>query len=413
MNDPATLTSAVSPSVDEGPVAEPFGHPTDTFDVEPPYTPDAAAIEAVEKYDDRFIDREISWVRFNQRVLELAEDPGLPLLERARFLAIFASNLDEFFMVRVAGLKRRIAAGVAVRAASGMMPREHDGTPVGREIRLIVVAGAMRQLFGHITVDGLQPQRARHAVDHVLAIGGNTHVAQHAHGELVRVDLLWKPQGIVERLFDPGGEGDRRAPPGGRIHPPDLSLTPDDQRAAVGHPRVLRVDAMDRPCLLEVLVQVGKQLAIAPALEIAQEQGAAQPDAPHVSERLPVGRHLRRDRAALHAHGATLAAGAFADAHGLLSVNQSAGAGNAQANLFAVSRGGMVSGLDDAVLADVAGAASASADAAAASSSPLREASIAEGAFHGGQGVLQLNQTAGADNASANAIVLRLPGGLP
>lgn len=124
MSDPATLTSAVSPSVEEGPVADPLGHPTDTFDVEPPYLPDAEAIAGVEKFDDRFIDREISWVRFNQRVLELAEDPDLPLLERARFLAIFASNLDEFFMVRVAGLKRRIAAGVAVRAASGMMPRE-------------------------------------------------------------------------------------------------------------------------------------------------------------------------------------------------------------------------------------------------------------------------------------------------
>ncbi|MGY4645392.1 RNA degradosome polyphosphate kinase [Cellulomonas sp. URHB0016] len=74
--------------------------------------------------DDRFLDRELSWLAFNQRVLELAEDPELPLLERVRFLAIFASNLDEFFMVRVAGLKRRIATGIAVTAASGLSPRQ-------------------------------------------------------------------------------------------------------------------------------------------------------------------------------------------------------------------------------------------------------------------------------------------------
>ncbi len=74
--------------------------------------------------DDRFSDRELSWLAFNTRVLELAEDHDLPMLERARFYAIFASNLDEFFMVRVAGLRRRMAAGVAVRAASGMLPRE-------------------------------------------------------------------------------------------------------------------------------------------------------------------------------------------------------------------------------------------------------------------------------------------------
>jgi polyphosphate kinase len=90
------------------------------YDVEPPY--DIA--EAGDLPPDRFSDRELSWLAFNQRVLELAEDERVPLLERAKFLAIFASNLDEFYMVRIAGLKRRIAAGVAVRAASGLMPRE-------------------------------------------------------------------------------------------------------------------------------------------------------------------------------------------------------------------------------------------------------------------------------------------------
>jgi polyphosphate kinase len=94
------------------------------FDVEPPYSPDDGALAAVTAYDDRFLDRELSWLAYSRRVLGQAEDPGLPLLERVRFAAIFSSNLDEFFMVRVAGLKRRIAADVAVRAASGLMPRD-------------------------------------------------------------------------------------------------------------------------------------------------------------------------------------------------------------------------------------------------------------------------------------------------
>ncbi|MFJ3491430.1 RNA degradosome polyphosphate kinase [Leifsonia aquatica] len=74
--------------------------------------------------DDRYLDREISWLAFNQRVLELAEDPLVPVLERANFLAIFASNLDEFFMVRVAGLKRRIATGLAVPTNVGRAPQD-------------------------------------------------------------------------------------------------------------------------------------------------------------------------------------------------------------------------------------------------------------------------------------------------
>lgn len=74
--------------------------------------------------DHRYLDRELSWLAFNQRVLELAEDPTMPLLERANFLAIFASNLDEFFMVRVAGLKRRIVTGLAIPTNVGRAPAD-------------------------------------------------------------------------------------------------------------------------------------------------------------------------------------------------------------------------------------------------------------------------------------------------
>src|SRR5690606_26972987 len=71
---------------------------------------------------DRYLNREQSWLDFNARVLALAEDTSQPLLERAKFLAIFASNLDEFYMVRVAGLKRRAETGLSVRSADGLSP---------------------------------------------------------------------------------------------------------------------------------------------------------------------------------------------------------------------------------------------------------------------------------------------------
>jgi polyphosphate kinase len=73
-------------------------------------------VAEVDLPDDRYLNRELSWLDFNGRVLTLAEDPGRPLLERAKFLAIFASNLDEFYMVRVAGLKRRIQTGLPIRS---------------------------------------------------------------------------------------------------------------------------------------------------------------------------------------------------------------------------------------------------------------------------------------------------------
>lgn len=85
------------------------------------------ALQGLPRPRDRYLNRELSWLDFNARVLALAGEKGLPLLERAKFLAIFASNLDEFYMVRVAGLKRRDKTGLSVRSADGQTPAEQLG----------------------------------------------------------------------------------------------------------------------------------------------------------------------------------------------------------------------------------------------------------------------------------------------
>src|SRR4028119_1978142 len=115
---PGGIPVTAVPDVSETAIEGLHERAAEAFDVDPPYEGGNGDLP-----DDRFLDRELSWLAFNERVLELAEEEDRPLLERVRFLAIFAGNLDEFFMVRVAGLKRRIAAGVAVRAARGTRPR--------------------------------------------------------------------------------------------------------------------------------------------------------------------------------------------------------------------------------------------------------------------------------------------------
>jgi polyphosphate kinase len=105
--------------------------------------------------EDRYLNRELSWLDFNARVLALAADPSLPLLERAKFLAIFASNLDEFYMVRVAGLKRRDEMGLSVRSADGLSPREQLRR-IGERTQQIATRHA--KVFGELVRPALAEQ---------------------------------------------------------------------------------------------------------------------------------------------------------------------------------------------------------------------------------------------------------------
>ena len=96
----------------------------DSVSFEPTPPPPVPVQGQADLPEGRFLNRELSWLDFNARVLALAVDASAPLLERAKFLAIFASNLDEFYMVRVAGLKRRQSMGLGVRSADGLGVRE-------------------------------------------------------------------------------------------------------------------------------------------------------------------------------------------------------------------------------------------------------------------------------------------------
>jgi polyphosphate kinase len=110
---------------------------SDAQPLEPPPGLDAPPPPAAPLPEDRFLNRELSWLDFNARVLALAEDPRTPLLERAKFLAIFASNLDEFYMVRIAGLKRRAQAGLPVRGLDRLPAREQLEVIAERSAELV------------------------------------------------------------------------------------------------------------------------------------------------------------------------------------------------------------------------------------------------------------------------------------
>ena len=125
--------------------------------------PQNTSQETVTNLDDPklYLNRELSWLEFNTRVLEEAEDPSNPLLERIKFLAIFFNNLDEFFMIRISGLREQLSSGVLEASLDGTSPSEQLGT----------IRDVLLQSFGRVLrcwKEGLSPNLAEAGI-HILS----------------------------------------------------------------------------------------------------------------------------------------------------------------------------------------------------------------------------------------------------
>src|ERR687892_580112 len=135
------------------------------------------ATQTIAAGGEQLLNRELSWLEFNARVLDLAADDSLPLLERVKFCRFFSSNLDEFFMVRVAGLMDQVAAGLAVRSADGLSAPEALGAIRERVTKL---TAAQARLWKREPQPGL--------AEHGIEIG---RIEDCGRGELEELESLF------------------------------------------------------------------------------------------------------------------------------------------------------------------------------------------------------------------------------
>src|SRR6187431_2385884 len=107
--------------------------PSSNHQIAPPPTPGVALDDP-----SLYINRELSWLEFNRRVLDEARDPTVPLMERLKFVAIFSSNLDEFFMVRVGGLQQKVQAGIIRGSGADRIPPREQLERIEVTVRKLV-----------------------------------------------------------------------------------------------------------------------------------------------------------------------------------------------------------------------------------------------------------------------------------
>ncbi|MIL10062.1 RNA degradosome polyphosphate kinase, partial [Salmonella enterica subsp. enterica] len=130
---------------------------------------------------DRFVNREFSWLQFNRRVLEEAENVNHPLLERVRFLSISAANLDEFFMVRVAGLAGQVREGITIRSPDGRTPEQQLD-------QLLVEVGRLQEDQHTVLAKLLDLLQA----EHIEVVNAEA---------LTKAERMWLDQHFREQIF--------------------------------------------------------------------------------------------------------------------------------------------------------------------------------------------------------------------